>query len=541
MSERFYSLYGMRIFLSGDIEKGRERDYLANKLMFQTKLLNVNELDIIHNNMELDDGTTVSVLSQHGLDTARIYVPEDDRRMRYVERTETVYIPAFEVYSGAGGSGTLKGIVLCRGGGFNPVFEFISVDDYLTDLDPFKWGKSNWYSELPFESIDEFLTSKLVREREYDGAEETVYEIPPDGTQNNVWVGCQAPTTVSLSNSIENEIAYGCGYPGTSFTGIHQEQAWKYWDCVISRVGTAVDTYSFSVPTAGKLNPDYYLEDHPDYIFRDDNDTEQGEAKVEDGILAVDAGSNIYSDSIVLLTHTHFWDPWWIYMTKHDYVTEVVSGGCEASYDWLDAQAQPSEPPWYLNRFGLEGADGPYNKNHYSYTQNYSTTWDAYGTYNEDWSSAVDDQHYFFFWDRRYRKATLNRVEVFNYEGSDSSEASTVDTTKYYFNCSGTSVEVTDKMGGEVWNVSPRYYADGVFEFFLARLQVLIGSTFAGKYFYFVKENGVLTETEPFVIDNISTDALPNITDNDGNPLYAGEKFRLVREDRITKVLEEVI
>lgn len=65
----------MHFIVSGDMEEARRRAYLAHKLMVQTEMCNVHDLDIIQNGLKLDDGTRVHVLKQHGLKTARIYVP----------------------------------------------------------------------------------------------------------------------------------------------------------------------------------------------------------------------------------------------------------------------------------------------------------------------------------------------------------------------------------------------------------------------------------------------------------------------------------
>jgi len=87
----YFNLYGISFKVDGDIKKARERAYLANKLMFQTKMQNVNELDIISNSLRLDDGTIVNVMSQHGLDTANIYVPPEPVKEEIIEIEEGYY------------------------------------------------------------------------------------------------------------------------------------------------------------------------------------------------------------------------------------------------------------------------------------------------------------------------------------------------------------------------------------------------------------------------------------------------------------------
>jgi len=125
----YFNLYGISFKVDGDIKKARERAYLANKLMFQTKMQNVNELDIISNSLRLDDGTIVNVMSQHGLDTANIYVPfEEVLEPQYRESTVVSYWPAFNAHDA---DRDFIGVIVCRGGGFRPPYEFIPTDEVL--------------------------------------------------------------------------------------------------------------------------------------------------------------------------------------------------------------------------------------------------------------------------------------------------------------------------------------------------------------------------------------------------------------------------
>jgi hypothetical protein len=124
VDERTYSLYGMKITFRGDVSTAMDRADLALKLMFQTKMINTNNLDIIQGGRKWADGTEVRVLRQHGLDSAQIYVPPKPLvpvpgKKRWVEQ---FIWPAFEVTDI---DGNYVGIVICRGGGFEPPYEFV--------------------------------------------------------------------------------------------------------------------------------------------------------------------------------------------------------------------------------------------------------------------------------------------------------------------------------------------------------------------------------------------------------------------------------
>lgn len=114
MKEDFFNLYGMRFLISGDLDKARDRAMLANKLMFQTKMQNTGSLDIIQGNLRLADGTTVNVMSQHGLDTARIYVPVVGvEEKKYIESQKTQILPYIFASEN---SFTQGGLLVCHNG-----------------------------------------------------------------------------------------------------------------------------------------------------------------------------------------------------------------------------------------------------------------------------------------------------------------------------------------------------------------------------------------------------------------------------------------
>ena len=133
--------YGIKFLLSGDIEAGKEKLHDANLLMFQTKLQNTNSLDIISGNRKFDDGTNMQVTSQHGLDTARIYVPPKssigggDREVieEIIEEEiiSPVYLPAIYVYNG---DDEHIGFVVCMDGNFSGGYVFVDKDNLFMSV-----------------------------------------------------------------------------------------------------------------------------------------------------------------------------------------------------------------------------------------------------------------------------------------------------------------------------------------------------------------------------------------------------------------------
>lgn len=181
LKQDFFNLFGISFRVYGDTDVARERAYLAQRLMFQMKMTNTQDLDIVENHLKLDDGTVVHVMSQHGLDTAQIYVPpKEEAGKQYIERQVVVYLPSFDAYNAAH---EIIGVVVCRGGGFQPPYEFIPTSETL----PHDVPDNVDFAELPDIRIWEYndKTYTDIRPGKYT-PQESVMETP-DNTSSLTW------------------------------------------------------------------------------------------------------------------------------------------------------------------------------------------------------------------------------------------------------------------------------------------------------------------------------------------------------------------
>lgn len=81
------------------------------------------------------DGTIIKCLSCFDQDVITIFVPQAfvGGEPEYREREETSYLPAFNAYNS---DRDFIGVIICRGGGFEPPYEFIPTKDELPDDTP---------------------------------------------------------------------------------------------------------------------------------------------------------------------------------------------------------------------------------------------------------------------------------------------------------------------------------------------------------------------------------------------------------------------
>ena len=125
----------------GLLGEGRHQlSILKNEMSFQ-------KLQQLQRVVRFNDGTIIKCLSCFGQDVVDIYVPvgEEEEISRPIPLSK--YYPAFEAYDGILWNSKFMGVVLCKGGGFEPPYEFIPKDSLPNDYSDEPMG------ELPEERI----------------------------------------------------------------------------------------------------------------------------------------------------------------------------------------------------------------------------------------------------------------------------------------------------------------------------------------------------------------------------------------------------
>lgn len=107
-------------------EARHQLSILKNAMSFQN-------LQQLQKTVRFNDGTIIKCISCFGQDVVKVFVPQQVGEVKYREDIRIRYLPAMEVY-GSKFASSFRGIVLCKGGGFDPPYEFFSVPkDFLPD------------------------------------------------------------------------------------------------------------------------------------------------------------------------------------------------------------------------------------------------------------------------------------------------------------------------------------------------------------------------------------------------------------------------
>lgn len=107
-----------------------------HQLSILKNLMSFGNLQQDQRTVSFADGTIIKCLSCFGQDVVNIYVPPPliGGEPEYRERVEIKYYPAIEVYyDECDEEEEYMGVVLCKGGGFNPPYEYIQKDSLPID------------------------------------------------------------------------------------------------------------------------------------------------------------------------------------------------------------------------------------------------------------------------------------------------------------------------------------------------------------------------------------------------------------------------
>lgn len=107
-----------------------------HQLSILKNLMSFQGLKQLQRVARFEDGTIIKCLSCFDQDVVEVFVPLPigEKAIMPKERIEIAIYPAFEAYDGNTYSSNFIGIVLCKGGGFEPPYEFIAKDSLPRDL-----------------------------------------------------------------------------------------------------------------------------------------------------------------------------------------------------------------------------------------------------------------------------------------------------------------------------------------------------------------------------------------------------------------------
>jgi hypothetical protein len=195
------------------------------------------------------DGSIIKCWSCFGQDVINIFVPQVfvGGEPKYREREEVTYYPAIEVYDSPYWTATYLGIVICRGGGFEPPYEFIPKDSLPRDTATVPKDK------LPEERIWEPEETRELEDIVPKGIAD-VEDVKPNNTEPTMEKsGVRQGDIARLEESntpLPN--SYGFEYQ-TFFSGAAE----TYTD---ERSESFREDYTFSYIKPGEADPGYWDE-----------------------------------------------------------------------------------------------------------------------------------------------------------------------------------------------------------------------------------------------------------------------------------------
>ena len=201
--------------------------------------------------VRFSNGTVIRVSSVYEQDVIEVFVPTFAGKEEEIQRKLPLskYYPAFEAFDGALWNSKFMGVVLCKGGGFNPPYEFISKDslpdDYYTEPKGALPKERIWYSGIDRRLED--IAPKGIADTDLVNKQETAV--------SETWPGGYS-SLVTNSTRIWYE-----GAP------LYVDTWWYYARAGAMYIHTRAESldvdYGFSSVLPGNINPGYW----PDYTY----------------------------------------------------------------------------------------------------------------------------------------------------------------------------------------------------------------------------------------------------------------------------------
>lgn len=105
-----------------------------HQLSILKNLMSFQKLKQLQRIVRFDNGTIIKCLSCFDQDVVEVFVPILARKEELPKKISlTKYFPAFEAYDGFSWRSNFVGVVLCKGGGFNPPYEFVPKESLPRD------------------------------------------------------------------------------------------------------------------------------------------------------------------------------------------------------------------------------------------------------------------------------------------------------------------------------------------------------------------------------------------------------------------------
>ena len=259
-----YRTSGNELAAKGLLGEGRHQlGVLKNAMKFQ----GLKQLQRI---TRFDNGTTIKCLSCFGQDVVDIFVPSlvGEKVIMPRERIEIAIYPAFEVYDGNTYASNFIGVVLCKGGGFEPPYEFIAKESLPRDLvdepkDPLPEERIWWdYYRGDLDDVA-IPKSRMLEDIVPVGiAEAVVRNITATVSECDVQKGGEVNLFKTCSETIHCGDAVNCPLHYGRYV-----EAYSY-----SRAESFAETYGFSYSLDGASCGNW-----PDYVY--EGDTKSGKRK----------------------------------------------------------------------------------------------------------------------------------------------------------------------------------------------------------------------------------------------------------------------
>jgi hypothetical protein len=522
------------------------------------------------------------VSSLNGVDRIELlgYPPEkkqEKRRPKIRQRDQVLIWPAFEVYTRNWGRGDYKGIVICRGGGFEPPYEFIPKELFpkevlpydepdqsagplpeernwlgiskrkdvirlrYEDLEPIGIAEATdcWASGLPYTSGTTF-SSPEIRSQAC-----TYYEELVTNSEMCVAEGYPAEWTEKHYNAIARayqswtSIATRSDQKVMSYR-IEGDPDWEYWDSY---------TYYYTKDSSGTFNPGTKptarILNTPTNWYHHESGSGSGEVPItqETGRKYNFASDAPWPDTIY----------WFVYCTYDNGYTQ------QDTEDWVVSLVEDNI-----------AAGAGYSNSEYPRMQlgvsNYSSTTEIVDVYFFGWDTAVYDNDTFAF---LVQENISTRVLTYNdtgyypllaeecpgdhsYQGgpaeSDLQTTSAYSDYVFVLNQDRMVVDVgsasmtytqVDTEDIKLFKNGDRYDAMGSFYVYESDSSWnLIRECFGFSHIMQAGENPAILTTTLFNSFGFDYQPLPDITDDDGNALYP-YFYRLIRET--VTIIEEYI